>query len=523
MDSHYDIVVIGSGIGGGTLVHALKDSGASILLVERGDRLPAEAANWSVAAVFGEGRYRARDEWSDRHGRPFFPGVHYCVGGNSKLFGAAMFRLRAADFDTLEHADGLSPAWPVDYATLAPWYDRAEALYRVGGATGGDPTEPPRRAPYPLPPLEHEERIAELADRLTAQGLSPFPIPSTIDRPVTEGSGGTCQRCATCDGFPCMVGAKGDAETRAVLPALRSGSVTLVTRTRALRLDTTPDGRRLDSVLLERDGDQRRVSAGLVVVAAGAVNSAALLLRSANARHPQGLSNRSGQLGRNYMAHNNTALMAFGPRRNPTRFQKTLAINDFYFHGPGFDRPMGNLQLLGKLQAGMLTAAAPLVPAAVMRAATARSVDWWVMSEDLPDPDNRVTLDGDRIRLAWTPNNLTGHWALVRATARMMRRAGYPLTLTKRMGLATTSHQCGTVRFGDDPATSVLDPFCRSWEIENLFVVDSGFFPSSAAVNPALTIAAQALRTADHIIKTRAAAPASVGSASVARAPGAVS
>src|SRR6266511_891563 len=224
--------------------------------------------------------------------------------------------------------------------------------------------------------------------------------------------------------------------------------------------------------------------------------------------YPDGLANSSGLVGRHYMVHNNTALTAVHPtRRNPTIFQKTLAVNDFYFRGPDWPYPMGNLQLLGKLQAGMLTANQPLVPRRVLQAVADRSVDWWVMSEDLPDPENRVTLGSDgSIRIHWKPNNLVAHAKLVQAARQMLRRAGYPIVLTQRMGIETNSHQCGTLRFGNDPSTSVLELFCRSHDIPNLYVVDSSFFPSSTAVNPALTIAAQALRVADHLMVRRSSA-----------------
>ncbi len=236
-------------------------------------------------------------------------------------------------------------------------------------------------------------------------------------------------------------------------------------------------------------------------VACGAVNSALLLLRSANSAHPNGLANGSGLVGRNYMVHNNTALMAVDPlHKNPTIFQKSMAVNDFYFNGPDFNYPMGNIQLLGKLQAGMLTAAVPLVPHPILQGMANRSVDWWVMSEDLPDPDNRVTLGADdSVRVRWKPNNRVAHEKLIAAAKQMMQRAGYPFVAVQRMGIDTNSHQCGTLRFGEDPAASVLDPYCRTHEIENLYVVDSSFFPSSAAVNPALTITAQALRVAEYM------------------------
>lgn len=497
----YDILIIGTGVGGGTLAYALRNSGARILLLERGDYLPQEPENWQPAAIFDQARYKPKEMWHDRlGGGTFKPGVHYFVGGNSKVYGAALPRLRREDFGALEHEGGTSPAWPVTYEQLEPYYAQAEQIYRVHGAAGEDPTEPPRSGPFPYPAVPHEPYIAELKDKLQQQGLHPFSYPMGID--LQEG--GHCLRCKTCDGFPCKVLAKSDADVCCVRPALASGNVTLWTQTQARRLLTDPSGRRIVGVEVERAGQVEVISAAIYVVACGAVNSAALLLRSANDRHPNGLANGSGQLGRNYMVHNNTAMMAVNPlKRNRTVFQKTMAVNDFYLQGPDFPYPLGNIQLLGKLQAGMLAAAQPLIPQAILREMANRSVDWWIMSEDLPDPENRIFLGSSgEIQVQWRPNNLVAHHRLVAASKQMMRAAGYPLVFLQPMGIATNSHQCGTARFGHDPATAVLDPLCRTYAVENLHVMDSSFFPSSSAMNPALTIAAQALRVGEHLAQT---------------------
>jgi choline dehydrogenase-like flavoprotein len=494
----YDIIIIGTGMGGGTLAYALRDSGLRILLIERGDYLPSEPENWDPSAVFHGHRYKPDEIWYDGSGKPFHPGVHYFVGGNTKVYGAALPRLRREDFLELAHEEGVSPAWPISYEILEPYYSRAEQTYYVHGATGDDPTEPPRSTPFPFPEVPHEPYIEDLCGRLRKQGLHPFFLPLGID--LREG--GRCIRCKTCDGFPCQVYAKAEADVCAVRPALEFPNVTLMTRASARRLVTDDSGERISGVELEQDGELFQVHGDRYVVSCGAVNSAVLLLRSANAKHPAGLANGSGLVGRNYMVHNNTALMGIHPtRRNPTVFQKTTAVNDFYLHGErGWRYPLGNLQLLGKLQAGMLTANQPFMPQPVLKAIADRSVDWWVMSEDLPDKQNRIELTPDgNIRVHWRPTNLKAHLRLIAAARRMMNRAGYPIVLTQRMGIETNSHQCGTLRFGTDPSSSVLNENCRAHEIENLYVVDSSFFPSSAAVNPALTIAAQALRVADHL------------------------
>ena len=494
-----DVVIVGTGMGGGALAWALHDCGARVLLLERGDFLPSEPQNWSAEAVFGENRYKAKEQWRDARGKWFSPGVHYFVGGNTKVYGAALPRLREADFGEIQHAAGISPAWPVSYDELAPYYDRAERLFWVHGEAGADPTDPPRSGPFPFPPMPADPYMDDLAERFRRQGLHPAPLPVGLDyRP-----GGRCIRCGTCDAFACRVLAKGDADTCAIRPALESPTVQLWTNALATRVVTDRSGDRVAGVEVKRGGETILVEADVVVVAAGAVNSAALLLRSAGGKHPKGLGNSSGLVGRNYMVHTNSVLVAIDPARsNPTVFQKTMSVNDFYHAGYDleFPFPMGNLQPVGKLQAAMLRGAAPHIPRWALGVAASHSVDWWVMSEDLPDPANRVTVDaGGDIVVHWRPNNLAAHDRLMTHAKTMMRRAGYPILLDQRMGVATNSHQCGTLRFGDDSAASVLDPRCRAHDLDNLYVVDASFFPSSTAVNPALTIAAQALRVGDHL------------------------
>lgn len=500
MSESYDFIIIGTGAGGGTLLYALRDSGAKILVLERGDYLPREDENWQVQAVFGQKRYKPKEMWLDAaNGAEFQPGVHYFVGGNTKVYGAALPRLRREDFDALEHEGGTSPAWPVRYDEFEPYYNEAERIYAVHGQPGDDPTEPPRSQPYPYPAVPHEPQIEDLRQLLKAQNLHPFFLPMGID--LREG--GRCIRCKTCDGFPCKMDAKSDADTCCVRPALAgSGTITLWTKTYARRLLTDASGRKVTAVEIEKDGQVMQVSAAHIIVACGAVNSAALLLRSANAQHPNGLANASGLVGHNYMVHNNTALTAVNPLKvNPTVFQKTMAVNDYYLKGPDFPYPMGNIQMLGKLQAGMLSISQPLVPKFVLDGMANRSVDWWVMSEDLPSDENYVTLRSDgRVVVHWKPNNRAAHQRLIQAAREMMRAAGYPFVFTQTMGIETNSHQCGTLRFGTDPARSVLDPFCKAHDLDNLTVMDSSFFPSSAAMNPALTIASQALRVADHLM-----------------------
>jgi choline dehydrogenase-like flavoprotein len=494
----YDVVIIGTGAGGGTMAHALGATGARILLLERGDFVPQEDANWDPEAVWRQLRYRAQETWRDGDGEDFRPYMHYGVGGNSKFWGSVLYRLRREDFGAVRHLDGESPAWPIDYDTLAPYYDRAERLYSVHGEAGADPTDPPR-GPFPYAPIPHAPRVAEVIDALRRRGLHPSPLPLGLRDPGAEGG---CRLCNTCNSFPCRILAKSEADACCVRPAVARGNVTLATRTLATRLVTDAAGRRVTGVEIERDGVRSAVPAPLVVVSCGAVQSAALLLRSATDRHPDGLGNSSGLVGRRYMAHLATMLQGFDPRRvNDTVFQKTVAVNDFYFGGPGAAYPLGHIQSQGRTHGVMAQIVVPWIPLWAYDAWVARGVDWLVMSEDLPRPDNRVTIDPDgRIRLTYRPNNERAHGQLVRHWSRLLKQIGFWLVVTHSHKAKNTTHQCGTLCFGTDPRASVLDPFCRSHDVENLFVVDASFFPSSAAVNPALTIIAQALRVADHIV-----------------------
>jgi choline dehydrogenase-like flavoprotein len=497
--SEYDVVIVGSGMGGATLAYALKDVGASVLVVERGDFLPQEHRNWSPDDVFGKQVYKNAEQWFDPDGVAFDPGTYYYVGGNTKLYGSSLVRFRREDFQQTAHADGVSPAWPFQYEDMAPHYLAAEQLYRVHGDHTDDPTLA-RDEPFPYPAIGHEPEIQRLADAIRSKGFTPSNIPLGLD--VRDG--GRCIRCKTCDGFPCQVLAKSDADVRSMRPALASGNVELLTNARAERVVTDAAGRRAVGVELVFGGRLQTIKAGTVVVSSGAVNSAALLLRSANAHHPNGLANSSGVVGRHYMVHNNTVMVAINPtRRNRVTFQKTLYLNDFYLQGTeDHPFPLGHVQLIGKLQGPMLKGQRPKIPTWALSVAADRSVDWWLFTEDLPDAQNRVTLRRDGlIQIAWHPNNVRAHEVLTREVRQLLHSVGFPWIFSERTGIAVNSHQAGTVRCGTDPQTSALDPTCRSHDIENLYVVDSSFFPSLPVMNPALTIAANALRVAEQIAK----------------------
>jgi choline dehydrogenase-like flavoprotein len=516
-DTHYDVIIIGTGAGGGTLAYKLAPSGKRILILERGGYVPREKENWDSRAVNVDARYHTKEVWHDRDGKALHPHTNYYVGGNTKFYGAALFRLRERDFGEVRHHDGVSPAWPIAYRDLEPYYAQAEQLYEVHGQRGEDPTDPAASGDYPFPAVSHEPRIQELSNHFASLGLRPFHVPLGIRLDEKSAQNSRCIRCNTCDGFACLVHAKSDAQVICVDPALRHPNVTLLTDAYVSKLETSPTGREVTGVHVRRNGTVERYSAEMVVVSCGAINSAALLLRSANDRHPNGLSNCSGVVGRNYMGHVNSVLMAVSKCPNPTVFQKTLGVNDFYFGSTDFEYPMGHISFVGKLDAVALSAGAPpLTPGFTLDVMAKHSLDFWLTSEDLPSPENRVTLDREgNIELQYTPNNEEGHKRLIARLEHAMQQHSCPvhgrschqglfsrsLFVGQRIPLAGVAHQNGTIRFGRDPRTSALDPMCKSHEVDNLYVVDGSFFPSSGAVNPALTIMANALRVGEHILE----------------------
>jgi len=536
-DNQYDVIIIGTGAGGGTLAYHLAPSGRRILILERGDYVPREKANWDPKVVNVDAHYNTKESWLDKDGNDLHPHTNYNVGGNTKFYGAALFRLRERDFGELRHHGGVSPAWPITYGDLEPYYTEAENLYQVHGERGEDPTEPPASAPYPWPAVSHEPRIQQLADDFAAGGLKPFHVPMGVMLDEKDPHKSRCIRCNTCDGFPCLVSAKADAQVLCVDEAVKHPNVTLLTNSLVKRLETDSSGREVNAVVVQRNGSEERFTGDVVVVSCGAINSAALLLRSANDKHPRGLANSSDVVGRHYMGHTNSVLMAISKCPNPTVFQKTLGINDFYFGSDDWPYPMGHISFVGKLDAVTLRAGAPAIaPNFTLELMAKHSLDFWLTSEDLPDPNNRVTIDRDgKIVLSYTPNNLEAHERLQAKLKQALKTHHCPvhghdcheglfgrnLYAGQRIPLAGVAHQNGTIRFGHDPKTSALDVNCRAHDLDNLYVVDGSFFPSSAAVNPALTIMANALRVGDHILERLGASArdnvrqlAEVGSAS---------
>jgi choline dehydrogenase-like flavoprotein len=520
---HYDVIIIGTGAGGGTLAHRLAGTDRSVLVLERGPYLRREPENWDSREVVLNERYATPERWLDGEGNEFRPHQQYFVGGNTKFYGAVLFRMRERDFGEVRHHGGVSPAWPIAYEDLEPYYTEAERLYVVHGERGEDPTEPWASGPYPYPAVSHEPRIQQLSDDLARAGLHPFHLPVGVRLDERDPERSTCVRCDKFDGFPCLVDGKADAHVLCIRPAVKQRNVTLRTNVKVERLETSAAGRSVTRVVADTG---ETFSGSIVVVACGAINSAALLLRSASDQHPDGLANASGVVGRHYMCHLNSAVIAISKEPNPTRFTKTLGFNDWYWgdpDDPSFDHPLGHVQTLVKSDRNILKAGAPRgVPSYVLDYMSRHALDLWITTEDLPAPGNRVTLERDgRIRISYRDTNAEPHRRLLRRLHRLLPRLGcHPRLLPNavvrdgRIPIAGVAHQCGTVRFGTDRTASALDVHCKAHDLDNLYVVDTSFFPSSSAVNPALTAMANALRVGDHLIErlgaARVAAPEEV-------------
>jgi choline dehydrogenase-like flavoprotein len=569
MPNPYDAIIIGTGAGGGTLALHLAQAGKKILVLERGPFLPQEKLNWDTSAVFLDNRYHTRETWLDKDGKPLHPQQAYYVGGQTKVYGAAMFRMRAEDFGVLHHKGGISPAWPITYADMEPYYTRAEELFHVHGSLGAnppvkdggwgsefDPTEPFHSKPYPYPAFTNEPRMQAVEDDVRKLGVRTFPIPLGLKRDEANPVASKCVRCDTCDGYPCLVHAKSDSDINCIRQIMHLPNVTLMTQARVTRLLTNASGSEVTGVEVvhsapEFASDPVQVYAGhIVAVCAGAINSAALLLQSANDKHPHGLANGSDQVGRNFMYHQADALLALSlHNKNEDSYTKTWGTNDFYFRDPDgtYDFPLGQVQPIGSFHAEMMKGdAPPFTPGFVLETMRHHAVPWWLTTEDLPDPNNRVTVRNatpgnvevqspgtagphgashftahnlaaattvaatGQITLSYTPNNVESFQRLQSRWMDVLKKAGHaegsvPLHayFKKRIPLEGVGHQNGTCRMGHDPATSVLDTHCKAHEVDNLYVVDASFFVSAGAVNPSLTIIANAIRVADHLLAER--------------------
>ena len=513
---HYDVIIIGTGAGGGTLAHRLAPTGKRILLLERGGYLPREPENWDSREVFLKERYLSGEEWIDKDGNAFRPHQQYFVGGNTKFYGAILFRLRERDFHEVRHYAGVSPAWPLTYDDLEPYYTEAERLYLVHGERGEDPTEAPASGPFPYPAVSHEPRIQQLHDDFVKTGQHPFHLPVGVDLDESDPEGGRCVRCDRFDGFPCLTDGKADAHVLCVRPAVKRENVTL--RTHA-RVDAPGD--RLQRTLghggrgrppRARGALQRRRRRRVLRRRQLGRAAAALGVGPPPARAGQLLRRGRPPLHGPHQLGRDRDLPGAEPHAVPedARGQRLLLGAD------DFDFPLGHIQMLGKSDKNILRGGAPwFAPGMALDYMAKHAIDFWLTTEDLPHPDNRVTVDrSGQIHLAKVEHNTEPHRRLLAKLKGLLGPLGCHETfipswsvLDQRIPLAGVAHQCGTVRFGSDPATSALDVDCKAHDLDNLYVVDASFFPSSSAVNPALTAMANALRVGDHLIDRLGRAP----------------
>lgn len=504
----YDIIIIGSGMGGSTIAYKLAQTGKKILVIERGDYIPVEKENWISKKVFQEGIYTTDEKWLDKEDKEFIPGMHYCVGGNTKVYGAALFRLREDDFCEIKHLGGVSPEWPIKYSDLKDYYLEAEKLYYVHGERGIDPTERKDEPPFPYKAVSHEPRIQEVVNALKSVGLTPSPLPLGVNF-TPHKSANAPYFLDRFDGYPDPSERKADSHIAALSKALSYDNVSLMKNTKVIKLNTDDTGKKITEIIVEYNGEIQKLTADLIVLSAGAINSAAILLNSANDKYPNGLANSSDQVGRNFMFHQNTAMLALGKKRNDTKFGKTFVVNDYYRAGNGFNYPLGSIQMLGKSDEDQIKADSPVpAPGFTFDLMAKHSVDFWLTSEDLPSADNRITVEDGKIKVTYTPNNEEAHELLKEEFVKKLKETGDFDTFffkgfffTKGMNISSPAHQNGTTRMGSDPKKSVVDIWCKAHDLDNLYIVDGGFFVSSGAVNPSLTIAAMALRVGDHIIK----------------------
>lgn len=510
MNTKYDIIIIGTGAGGGTLVYKLAPSGKKILVLERGDFIPKEKENWDAREVFTKGRYRTTEQWFDQDDKPFSPYTHYAVGGNTKMYGAAMFRLRESDFKERKHFGGISPAWPVSYEEFEPFYTEAEKLYSVHGLRGADPTEPKASTGYALPPLKLEPSMQELYDSIRGLGYKPFPLPIGVRLGENGKEASSPVRLGNFDGFPDPTEAKADSQVVTLRQALKAPNVTLITRAYVDRLITDKSGKRISLVEVTRDGEKISFEGDVVVLAAGAVNSAAILLRSNGRQLANGLANSSGLVGKNYMLHQNGCVINFSNKPNTSEFQKSFSLSDFYHGAEDSEFPLGTIQLMGKNDPDtVLDLTKDYFPGKSFEELSQHSIDFWITSEDLPDPSNQVTLRKDgSIKTIYNVNNREAYNRLKKKLYEILDKLAEKDPLLRNavrvgydLGVSGVSHQMGTLKFGTDPKTSVLDVNCKAHDLDNLYAVDASFFVSSGAFNPSLTIMANALRVGKHLLR----------------------
>ncbi|CAK6699440.1 GMC family oxidoreductase [Synechococcus sp. BA-124 BA4] len=495
-DQHHEVIVIGSGAAGGTLAGALAARGRSVLLLERGGVMDLADQNVASVDLFRKDRYHPGDDWFGPDGDPFSPQTIYALGGNTKIWGGVLERMWPREFEGLPLQEGVAPAWPLSYDELAPWYERAEALYRVHGRAGVDPQEPPRSSPYPHAPLPLDPLFEPLRQGLQRQGSHPYDLPLSWSEQLDDPSG--------------------DAELFGVQPALAHRTTRLISNARVIQLHVDPSGREVKGVEAEIGGQRWMFRGDQVVLAAGAVNTPALLLRSRSTLHPDGLANGSSQVGRHLMKPQLTAILQLAREPHSGRFPRSLGVNDYVWGDQNVSFPLGHIETGGGVLQDAQFAESPpvlslitrLLPNLALEQLAVRSICWWAMSPVLPDPGNRIELRGERLSIQYRANNLEAHDRLVYRWLSVLKAVDAdPLTPQVRQApfyprgeapLAVIGHACGTCRMGDDPAHSVVDRDGRVHGLANLTIADASVFPSCPMVSPGLTVIANALRMAER-------------------------
>jgi len=514
---YYDVIVIGSGAGGGSLAYTVADSGKRFLLLERGSYLPREPANWDASQVFVDGRYISKDTWYDADGSPFQPQVHYFVGGATKLYGAALYRLGPRDFGELRHVDGASLAWPVSYDDFEPYYTRGRVA--VSG-----PRQPRRRSHGGSleEAVSMAGRVPRAAHSAVARGTTKRwlpPVPRAVWHLARRGRSAEQWMRSLRDvrRVPVPCAREVDAETIAVRPLLGRPNVRLLVDAEVTSLETDASGRQVTQVVVSRHGDRRSTRSMSSWYRPARRTAQRSCCAPRTTAIPNRLANGSDQVGRDCMYHNSKAVVALTTERNDTVFQKTLALKHFYFRADDYEWPIGQIEMVGTSNAVAMKGEEPkltkLAPHWSLDEVAHHAVDFWLTTEDLPNPENRVTLDGDgNIRLAYTSNNDAEANRLYHELKKILNHVGMAkhhvldknFYMNMSIAVAGVAHQAGTCRFGNDPKGSVLDPNCKAHELDNLYAIDTSFFPSIGAVKPALTATANEIRVGEHLIERMA-------------------
>ena len=491
-DNHYDVILIGSGAGGGTLAASLADAGHTVLLLERGGVMPQADQNVAEVSLFRKQRYHPEEKWFGTDGDPFSPQMVHAIGGNTKIWGGVLERMREQEFLGLPLQEGPSPDWELRYDDLAPWYDQAETLYHVHGVAGADPTAPARESAYPAAPRPVEPFLVELRAALERQGLHPYDLPLSWSDSAVDPTG--------------------DAELFGVDPVRTCSGVTVKEHARVMQLHVNPSGQEARGVEAEIDNQRWLFRGHQVVLAAGAIGTPEILLRSATDHHARGLANGSDQVGRNLMKPQLTSILQLAAATNSGRYGRGHGLTDFYWGDKNVDFPLGSIQSGGGVLQDALFAESPpvlslvtrLLPDFGLEQLAARSITWWAMSAVRPDPHNRVALRGNLLQIHYTANNREAHDRLVYRWIDCLKAVeADPLTLVAKAApthprgeapLPVIGGACGTCRMGSDPATSVVDLEGRSHEVGNLWIVDASVLPFCPSVGVGLTVIANALR-----------------------------